>query len=303
MKYSPTYTCLFQGAQWFLENGGRDAIGGNGKSVIMDAALLIGDDPYRYPDNLPIVNANGGPGGKPSCGSLPDVRQELPGEVPGHRHRIRHRPRCPAESGHRLPRHRQLLPGHQRPTRSRRGFVTPAALRRARCRPTPEHLPTAHRNTARTGHRSIRRRRAPPPPMQHIEDTMTRTGTRVVLFTAVCLVFMFILVTVFGQFRFDSRATYNAVFTNVSGLKGGNFVRIAGVEVGKVRDMTLHKDGTVTVEFAIDKSADADRGHQGGGALREPDRRPLPGAGRRTGLGAQTPTGTDDPARADVSCP
>jgi len=24
MKYSPTYTCLFQGAQWFLENGGTD---------------------------------------------------------------------------------------------------------------------------------------------------------------------------------------------------------------------------------------------------------------------------------------
>jgi phospholipid/cholesterol/gamma-HCH transport system substrate-binding protein len=43
------------------------------------------------------------------------------------------------------------------------------------------------------------------------------------------------------------------VFTNVSGLKGGNFVRIAGVEVGKVKDMTLHKDGTVTVDFAIDK--------------------------------------------------
>ena len=73
------------------------------------------------------------------------------------------------------------------------------------------------------------------------------------LFTAMCLVFMFALVTVFGQFRFDSRATYSAVFTNVSGLKGGNFVRIAGVEVGKVKDLTLHKDGTVTVDFAIDK--------------------------------------------------
>ena len=78
MKYSPTYTCLFRGAQWFLENGGRDAIGGNGKSVIMDAALLAGDDPYRYPDNLPIVNATGGPGGKPSCGSLPDVSKNFP---------------------------------------------------------------------------------------------------------------------------------------------------------------------------------------------------------------------------------
>ncbi|MCV7424011.1 MCE family protein [Mycobacterium yunnanensis] len=77
-KYSPTYTCLFQGAQWFLDHGGRDALGGNGKSVIMDAALLFGDDAYRYPDNLPKVNATGGPGGRPSCGSLPDVSANFP---------------------------------------------------------------------------------------------------------------------------------------------------------------------------------------------------------------------------------
>ena len=80
-----------------------------------------------------------------------------------------------------------------------------------------------------------------------------RVVTRVALFTVLCLVSTFVLVTVFGQFRFDSRVSYSAVFTNVSGLKGGNFVRIAGVEVGKVKDMTLHKDGTVTVDFAIDK--------------------------------------------------
>jgi phospholipid/cholesterol/gamma-HCH transport system substrate-binding protein len=77
-KYSPSYTCLFRGAQWFLDHGGRAALGGNGKSVIMDAALLFGDDPYRYPDNLPVVRAKGGPGGKPGCGSLPDVSQNLP---------------------------------------------------------------------------------------------------------------------------------------------------------------------------------------------------------------------------------
>lgn len=87
-----------------------------------------------------------------------------------------------------------------------------------------------------------------------------RAATRVVLFTVMCLVFMFILVTVFGQFRFDSRASYSAVFSNVSGLKGGNFVRIAGVEVGKVKDMTLHKDGTVTVDFAIDKGLQLTQG-------------------------------------------
>ena len=60
-KYSPSYTCLFQGAQWFLDHGGKAALGGNGKSVIMDAALLFGDDPYRYPDNLPVVEPRAGP--------------------------------------------------------------------------------------------------------------------------------------------------------------------------------------------------------------------------------------------------
>jgi phospholipid/cholesterol/gamma-HCH transport system substrate-binding protein len=44
----------------------------------MDAAMLAGDDPYRYPDNLPLVNARGGPGGHPSCGSLPDVSKNFP---------------------------------------------------------------------------------------------------------------------------------------------------------------------------------------------------------------------------------
>ncbi|MFL0241301.1 MULTISPECIES: MCE family protein [Mycobacteriaceae] len=79
------------------------------------------------------------------------------------------------------------------------------------------------------------------------------TVTRVVIFTVVSLLFMFGLLTVFGQFRFDSRASYQAVFSNVSGLKGGNFVRIAGVEVGKVKSLDLHKDGTVTIDFAIDR--------------------------------------------------
>lgn len=76
--YSPTYTCLFQGAQWYVEHGGRDTLGGNGYSFIMDAGLLFGDDPYRYPKHLPKVNATGGPGGKPSCGSLPDPSANYP---------------------------------------------------------------------------------------------------------------------------------------------------------------------------------------------------------------------------------
>ena len=35
-----------------------------------------------------------------------------------------------------------------------------------------------------------------------------RAAVRVALFTVICLVFMFVLVTVFGQLRFDTRACY-----------------------------------------------------------------------------------------------
>jgi phospholipid/cholesterol/gamma-HCH transport system substrate-binding protein len=77
-KYSPTLTCTLLGAKWFLDNGGAKAEGGNGYSIVLDAALTWGADPYRYPDNLPIVGAKGGPGGKPGCGSLPDVTKQLP---------------------------------------------------------------------------------------------------------------------------------------------------------------------------------------------------------------------------------
>jgi phospholipid/cholesterol/gamma-HCH transport system substrate-binding protein len=77
-KYNPEYTCLLMGAKTLLDAGGYDAPGGNGRTLVLDTALSWGDDPYRYPDNLPIVGAKGGPGGKPGCGSLPDVAQNWP---------------------------------------------------------------------------------------------------------------------------------------------------------------------------------------------------------------------------------
>jgi phospholipid/cholesterol/gamma-HCH transport system substrate-binding protein len=77
-KYDPEYTCLLQGAKRTLDNGGYQEAGGNGSTIVIDDAFLFGDDPYRYPDNLPIVAAKGGPGGKPGCGSLPEVAKNYP---------------------------------------------------------------------------------------------------------------------------------------------------------------------------------------------------------------------------------
>ncbi|WP_179474915.1 MCE family protein [Mycolicibacterium vinylchloridicum] len=78
MKYHGNLTCTLLGAKWFLDNGGSKGVGGNGYSLILDAGLTWGQDGYHYPDNLPIVGAKGGPGGKPGCGSLPDVSEQFP---------------------------------------------------------------------------------------------------------------------------------------------------------------------------------------------------------------------------------
>src|SRR5271168_67066 len=79
LKYNPEYTCFLQGAKWYLDNGGYAAWGAaDGRTLQLDVALLLGNDAYAYPDNLPIVAAKGGPGGKPGCGSLPDASKNFP---------------------------------------------------------------------------------------------------------------------------------------------------------------------------------------------------------------------------------
>jgi phospholipid/cholesterol/gamma-HCH transport system substrate-binding protein len=77
-KYNPEYTCLLVGAKTLLDTGGYEGPGGNGRTLVLDTALALGDDPYHYPQNLPVIGAKGGPGGKPGCGSLPDVAKNWP---------------------------------------------------------------------------------------------------------------------------------------------------------------------------------------------------------------------------------
>src|ERR1700712_5393494 len=80
------------------------------------------------------------------------------------------------------------------------------------------------------------------------------TLVRISIFLVVCTLGWFAAVAVFGQLRFDGETKYNAIFNNVSGLETDDFVRIAGVEVGKVKNITVRDDGTVDVEFSTYKS-------------------------------------------------
>ncbi|MDT7762716.1 MAG: phospholipid/cholesterol/gamma-HCH transport system substrate-binding protein [Mycobacterium sp.] len=77
---------------------------------------------------------------------------------------------------------------------------------------------------------------------------------RLVAFLVLCAVGTGSLIIIYAQIRFQQETTYNAVFNTVSGLKDGNFVRIAGVEVGKVKNITIRDDAIAVVTFSTDDS-------------------------------------------------
>lgn len=87
-----------------------------------------------------------------------------------------------------------------------------------------------------------------------MRNQLSGTIWRLGIFLTVCLLGAFALLAVFAQFRFGEGRTYNAVFTNVTGLKKGDFVRVAGVEVGKVDDIAINRDATVRVAFSAKDS-------------------------------------------------
>jgi phospholipid/cholesterol/gamma-HCH transport system substrate-binding protein len=87
-----------------------------------------------------------------------------------------------------------------------------------------------------------------------MKDHLRATMWRLTAFVSVCLLGLFVLIAVFGQLRFEPQHSFTAEFTNVGGLKGGDFVRIAGVEVGKVKKLALRPGPTVGVTFGLDDS-------------------------------------------------
>lgn len=86
---------------------------------------------------------------------------------------------------------------------------------------------------------------------------MKITGTliRLSIFSLVLLLFTAMIVVVFGQMRFDRTYAYSAEFSNISGLRQGQFVRASGVEIGKVDSVELVDGGKrARVKFNVDRS-------------------------------------------------
>jgi len=84
-----------------------------------------------------------------------------------------------------------------------------------------------------------------------IKGTVLKLGI-VSVILALCTA---LLIVVFGQLRFQRFSSYVAEFSNGSGLKPGQFVRAGGVEVGKVKKVSLAENGQrVLVTLNVDKS-------------------------------------------------
>ncbi len=87
-----------------------------------------------------------------------------------------------------------------------------------------------------------------------MRDNLGGAIWRLTIFLTVCALGLFGLLAIFAQLRFQDERTYRAQFSDVSGLIVGDFVRIAGVEVGKVKSVAVQDDSTVLVGFTTDDS-------------------------------------------------
>jgi phospholipid/cholesterol/gamma-HCH transport system substrate-binding protein len=72
---------------------------------------------------------------------------------------------------------------------------------------------------------------------------------KVIALVVVTLVLGGVLVVEFDNLQFQPDHTYRAMFTNVSGLKSGDNVKAAGVNIGRVSSLQLQPDDQILVTF------------------------------------------------------
>jgi phospholipid/cholesterol/gamma-HCH transport system substrate-binding protein len=81
---------------------------------------------------------------------------------------------------------------------------------------------------------------------------------KLIIFLVITTIFTYVLGATIANSSYGSTNTYGAEFTDVTGLQLGDDVRIAGVRVGTVSDISIEKDqynvGYAHVEFTVQKS-------------------------------------------------
>lgn len=94
----------------------------------------------------------------------------------------------------------------------------------------------------------------------HVRDNLGGAVWRLSAFVTVCGFGIVAMLMIFAELRFQKEVTYRAEFADITGLEEGDFVRIGGVEVGKVKKLSLQPDSNVLVEFSTDDSVVLTRG-------------------------------------------
>jgi phospholipid/cholesterol/gamma-HCH transport system substrate-binding protein len=77
-------------------------------------------------------------------------------------------------------------------------------------------------------------------------------GIKLAIFTVVSLLVTGLLAVIMGNIGFGDRTEYKAVFTSATSLEKGDDVRVAGVNVGEVKEVEHHKRSMAMVTFSID---------------------------------------------------
>lgn len=85
--------------------------------------------------------------------------------------------------------------------------------------------------------------------MKSLRGTTVKVG----IFIAVMLLLTGALFAIFAQYRAGPDNHYTALFDDVSSLKSGDSVRVAGVRVGTVNSVRLQPDNSVIVGFGADQ--------------------------------------------------
>jgi phospholipid/cholesterol/gamma-HCH transport system substrate-binding protein len=120
------------------------------------------------------------------------------------------------------------------------------AYRLPRYRP---HRYRPHRMSRPRGRLSHHEQRGPP-----VRISLRRVVINLTVFVAVCVVALVGLMATFANLRVSDEQLHKAEFTDVSGLEVNDFVRIAGVEVGQVKRISISRDNVAVVEFSTDPS-------------------------------------------------
>lgn len=87
--------------------------------------------------------------------------------------------------------------------------------------------------------------------MSSRDTTFVLAAVRFGIFTLVSIMVTGLLVAILGGFGLGSQTEYKAIFTSASELQSGDDVRIAGVVVGKVKDVEIHHRNQALVTFKV----------------------------------------------------